>query len=579
MTFMQQTLRSVLTCILLWVGHGALAQNVAWVQVEASPTLSQAEARARLYANALGNVSGFRLTSGWYAIALGPYAPEDAPSVLRGLRASRSIPADSFIADGNLFRDQFWPVGVQPGGVTPLIVPAPEPAPLDPVAEPTPGEETPAQARASEQRLTRADREEIQRALQAGGHYSSRIDGSFGRGTRSAMARWQAENGYETTGVLTTLQRQELVSALRAAVSALGMSTYVDDAAGIEIDLPLSEVTFAAYEAPFARFEAANGPAQVLLISQSGNSDTLRGLYDVLQTLEIVPVDGDRTVGQGRFRIEGANADIVTHIEAILTTDGVKGFGLVWPQGDELRRKLTLDAMQASFQPIAGTVLPDTAGDRALQRPDLLSGLQIRQSDRAFSGVYVSSDGAVLTASAGLEACARITLEDEVGAQITAQNDALGLALLRPVDPLAPLGVGRLQAEPPRLNSEIAVAGYSYGGVLGAPTLSFGRLTDLRDLSGDEARSRLALVTRPGDAGGPVLDAGGGVIGLLLPRATDAGQSLPGDVQFAADAATVAAFLGEAGITLQSADGTKTLDAAEIEQLGADMTVLVECWN
>ena len=50
------------------------------------------------------------------------------------------------------------------------------------------------------------------------------------------------------------------------------------------------------YEAPFAHYDGKDG-AQVLLISQSGDGDTLFGLYDIMQTLEIVPPEGERRDG------------------------------------------------------------------------------------------------------------------------------------------------------------------------------------------------------------------------------------------------------------------------------------------
>ena len=58
------------------------------------------------------DTTGFRLDSGWYAIALGPFADDaEANARRRVLRREGLIPRDSFVADGNNFRQQFWPVG------------------------------------------------------------------------------------------------------------------------------------------------------------------------------------------------------------------------------------------------------------------------------------------------------------------------------------------------------------------------------------------------------------------------------------------------------------------------------------
>ena len=89
----------------------AAAQESVWVQIEAQPTLNAAQGRAQAYDAALDDVNGFFLGGGWYGIVLGPYSTAEAGSVLRQLRSSGAIPRDSFIARGNNFRQQFWPVG------------------------------------------------------------------------------------------------------------------------------------------------------------------------------------------------------------------------------------------------------------------------------------------------------------------------------------------------------------------------------------------------------------------------------------------------------------------------------------
>lgn len=548
------------------------AQGLAWVQIEARPNQASAEERARDYAGGVSDVVGYRLSSGWYAIALGPFTPEVAEDTLLTLRAARVIPRDSFISDGQNFGQQYWP----PGGSAAVQPVAPVPIPD--TAEVEPADETPAEARASERLLTRAEREELQRALQIKGFYNAGIDGSFGRGTRRAMANWQSAFGYEPTGILTTAQRRELTRELRDMMASLGFVQVEDSEAGIAVDLPLELVSFQGYEAPFAKYEGEGG-VQILLISQAGDSATLAGLYEILQTLEIMPLDGPREVGRARFTLEGVNDEISSFAFASLERDMVKGMVVVWPRGDNLRRTVALNRMRSSFTSLGDAVLPDTARGDAIERPDLLAGLQIRQPDASVSGFFVTTDGAVLTANSPLAACSRITLGDETEAEIVATDAALDLALLRPEARLAPLAIGRLTADLPRLQSDVAVAGYSYGGLLGAPTMSFGTLEDVRGLNGEATLQRLALNVQPGDAGGPVLDAGGAVVGILLPRAGDAARSLPEDVQFATKSEEIARFLSNNGISASAAEAPQMLAPEDLALIGADMTVLVECWN
>ena len=568
--------------------------DVVWVQIEAHPSLTVARDRAGQFAAQLSDVNGFALGGGWYGIALGPYVRPDAERVLRAYRLRGEIPRDSYIVTSDNFGQQFYPVGTDvlrqgslPDPVTDpdaadttdttaAAAPAPEP---EPVAEPEPADETPAQARRSEQLLTGGERRDLQIALKAAGFYTSTIDGAFGRGTRASMADWQAARGYEATGVLTTLQRKALMDEYNAPLISVGMRYHSDMQAGIAMQMPMGAVAFSRYESPFAHYDATTDDGiRVLLISQPGDQATLYGLYDIMQTLKIVPLEGPRDKDRDSFTIEGRGNGVVSYTEASLKGGEIKGFTLIWPAGDEARRARVLAAMQNSFERTDG-VLDPAAGADAPQNVDLVSGLAVRKPRLSRTGFYVSDDGAVLTAADNVAGCARITLDHDYEARILGTDAASGLAVLRPTQLLAPMTVAQLRPGTPRLQSEVAVSGYSYGGVLGAPTLTFGTIADLKGLAGEANLTRLALSPLDGDAGGPLMDQTGAVLGVLLP-AKDGEQRLPEGVSFAANAGTIAALLAEAGVEISQAPAMGTpLPPDDLSKLALGMTVLVGCWD
>ncbi|MGB1034990.1 MAG: peptidoglycan-binding domain-containing protein, partial [Primorskyibacter sp.] len=208
-------LRAVLAIAVavLMLARGAMAQDVAYIQIEAQPSLARAETRLRAYTSTLEDVNGFALGAGWYGIALGPYPRDTAERRLDALVLQGLIPRDSYIAPPNEYRDRFWPIGAQPtvlipaeDPLTPPVAPTPDlttpavtqptPQPVpQPEPQPDPGE-TRAEARASERQLTRSDREGLQIVLKWAGHYRSSIDAAFGPGTRRAMRAWQEANAY-----------------------------------------------------------------------------------------------------------------------------------------------------------------------------------------------------------------------------------------------------------------------------------------------------------------------------------------------------------------------------------------------
>ena len=94
---------------LVWASV-ASAQSV-FVQVEAFPDQALAEQAARGYAEEISNVNGFRFTTGWYVVSLGPYDLNSASRVLRDLRAQGQIPGDAYLVDRSAYSNQFFPLG------------------------------------------------------------------------------------------------------------------------------------------------------------------------------------------------------------------------------------------------------------------------------------------------------------------------------------------------------------------------------------------------------------------------------------------------------------------------------------
>lgn len=578
----------------------AVAQSPVWIQVEAQPTLAAAQTRARAYASQLEDVSGFAIGGGWYAIVLGPYTRADADTLLRQFRSQGRVPRDSYIAFRSSFRQQFWPIGVgAPTTAQPLPgAPVDEPAITPEVTTPevttseitpdtplivTPAIQTPdetvREARASEATLSRPEREQLQVALKWAGFYESSIDGAFGRGTRRSMEAWQVANNHAPTGVLTTLQRSELFNAYNAVLKGMDLQLIRDDATGIAMQIPTGIVEFSEYAPPFAQFEPKGDlDARVLLISQEGNQDRLFGLYEILQTLAIVPPEGPRNRRDRSFELEGINEDIHSYTFAQLRDGQIKGFSLIWPAGDEERRSRVLTEMKASFSAVSGVLDPGIAVPDESQAIDLISGLSVRKPTKARSGFFIDGSGAVLTTTEAVGSCSRITIDDVHDAKVVHTDTALGLAVIRPTDALAPLGVAAFQTGVPRLQAEVAVAGFPYGGILTTPSLTFGTLADIRGLNGEEEVKRLSLEAQPGDAGGPVFDNGGAVLGMLMTKADRAGQQLPAEVSFSVDASEIVASLANAGITVETTDSVAFMPPEVLTVRAADVTVLVSCW-
>ncbi|MFN3642022.1 MAG: serine protease [Gemmobacter sp.] len=548
------------------VAQGAAAQT-RWIQIEAQPSEREALARLQAWAGAFPDVSAYALTTGWFGIVLGPYAADDAALRLGLLRDDRLIPGDSFLADGRNFRARIGPQSDTPAP------PAPAPTVV------TEGE-TLADARRDEAALDRPAREEIQTALAWFGHYAAAIDGAFGPGTRAAIGAWQAAEGAEATGVLTARQRTALIAAWRAGVAELGLTRVTEAEAGIEIDLPLGLVAFAGYEPPFVQYTPrGDSGVRVVLISQPGDQGALFALYDLLQAAEMVPPDGPRERRARSFEIRGSNAMVETYAYAELTGGLIKGYLLSWRTPDAVRMGRVLAAMRGSFRAIG-----DRALDPALEPLDpavkagMMTGLEPRRPARERSGAFVDARGTVLTAAEAVAGCGSVTVEGGVAADVVLRDEAAGIAVLRPRVPLAPArlaGAGAL----PRPGAEVAVAGFPFGAALAVPVLTFGTFAAEGGLAGEAGVARARLAALPGDIGGPVLDAAGAVVGILLPQGGNGRRILPEDVAYFAPVAVVAPVLEAGGIAVPTAVRSGAMAPEDVTAIGRALAVQVSCWN
>ena len=555
------------------------AQDRTWLQIEAQPSLNTALDRARAYAALFPDVEGYRLGNGWYGIALGPQSQAAAGARLLDLRRQNLIPADSYLADGTGYGQRFWPVGAD---TTEAPDADPDEALVAPVAEAPPEpDETPQQARGSEAALTDEERMALQEALKWYGFYAGGVDGSFGKGTRASMAAWQAAQGFAQTGVLSTKERGLLTATYRADQTEFGFQTIAEAESGIEITLPMALIEFDRFEPPFVHYgEKAGSGLKVLLISQPGGTAGLAGLFDVLQTLELVPPLGERTLDEASFTIRGSNALIETLAFARVESGNIKGYLISWTRSDADRMARVLPAIQSSFRALGDQVLdPGLVPLSEAARRGLLSGLDVRHPKLSRTGFFIDAAGTVLTTTQAVSGCRKIVLERSTEATVSFQDAALGIAVLTPASPLSPGAVAEFAVAAPRLGAPVSLSGYSYEDKLMAPVVTLGTVEEVKGLNGEPGLTRLSLAALPGDAGGPVLDASGAVLGMLLPPDAKATRQLPDGVAFAASAATLTAALTAKGLTPKAASlaNKPTPDALAAKARG--MTVLVSCWE
>ncbi|RRH73906.1 peptidoglycan-binding protein [Falsigemmobacter faecalis] len=587
---------TALVALVGWTGAVRAQEGAGqvWIQIEARNSLPAAEERLQRWSAELPGVTGFRLSSGWIAVAIGPFSPDEARARLSELRAAGMIPADSYIPDNRLLREQIWSDGSAPLAAPPLGAPiAPvTAAPLTDPAAPGPGAsevtspapeapaETLAQSRAAEARLTREERRNIQEALAWAGTYTSAVDGAFGPGTRAAISEWQGRMEYDPTGVLSTAQRSELVGAWQAEVTALGLELVKDEEAGIQAVLPLGLVEFDRYAPPFVLYRPkAQSGMELRLISQPGDQALLEALYHDLAASGLVPSEGPRELRRGGFTLSGRDGAVEVHARAELDGAAIRGWLLRAPVAEADRSLRVMQSLSSGFKGIGRQVLdPGLVPIDEGLRAQLQNGLEPAPPRAALSGFYIDGAGQVMTALAPLEGCREVYLDNVTRAEVSWQDADLGLAVLRPATPLAPAVVAGFAAALPVRGAEAVLSGFSFGAGLSLPSVSFGRLEAGTAPDGTPGRATLRMAATLADAGGAVLGPDGLVIGVLLPDTEVAGTALPEGVSLIAPAPQILGGLGRGGPRLQAAPSQGGVKAPEdLTRIGSDLAVQVIC--
>jgi S1-C subfamily serine protease len=202
------------------------------------------------------------------------------------------------------------------------------------------------------------------------------------------------------------------------------------------------------------------------------------------------------------------------------------------------------------------------------------------------SGIVITPNGLILTNEHVVRQCdsLQVVLDSTrtVRATLRAADAARDLALLA-VEESFPLAVPVRQDGAPRLGEPVAVIGYPLVNVLSAqPNVSFGHVNSTVGVKGNPAQMQIDVPIQRGNSGGPVLDAAGNLIGIVVSKldalklAKSTGD-LPQNINFAIRGDVVRSFLEAQHVDFTASSASSKLENTEIANRGTAVTVLVRC--
>jgi S1-C subfamily serine protease len=202
------------------------------------------------------------------------------------------------------------------------------------------------------------------------------------------------------------------------------------------------------------------------------------------------------------------------------------------------------------------------------------------------SGIVITQDGLILTNEHVVRQCDAFEVVPDaariIKATLRASDAGKDLALLKVEESFASAASVRQDATP-KLGEPVAVIGFPLVQVLSAqPNVSFGNINSTVGIKGNPAQMQIDVPIQRGSSGGPVFDASGNVIGIVVSKldalklAKRTGD-LPQNINFAIRGDVVRSFLEAQNINFTASSASVRLENTEIARRGTAVTVLIRC--
>jgi hypothetical protein len=204
----------------------------------------------------------------------------------------------------------------------------------------------------------------------------------------------------------------------------------------------------------------------------------------------------------------------------------------------------------------------------------------------AGSGIVIGSQGEILTNSHVVENCEKITVQrsssNSETAVLLARDEKNDLAVIRINTSSASVAAFR-DGTPIRAGDTVVALGYPLSGLLASSaSLSVGNVSALAGLGDDPRYVQISAPVQPGNSGGPLLDAGGHLVGIVTAKLNAARVArftgdIPQNVNFAIKAEVARAFLDAKGISYRTIRSDQQLSPADVGDIARPFTVHIKC--
>jgi S1-C subfamily serine protease len=206
--------------------------------------------------------------------------------------------------------------------------------------------------------------------------------------------------------------------------------------------------------------------------------------------------------------------------------------------------------------------------------------------DQTGTGFVVSPGGHVVTNQHVVDGCTgdikgNLTGEAPVVLRLVSSDEANDLALLQAAIPFKEFAT--IRDKPIHPGDSVIAIGYPFHGLLTSDfTVTRGIVSSLSGVLNDTRYLQISAAVQPGNSGGPLLDTGGEVVGMVAAKLNalkfvKATGDIPENVNFAIKTGSLRDFLDNSVVAYQTADAKAELKTPEVVRNARAFTLLVSC--
>ena len=200
------------------------------------------------------------------------------------------------------------------------------------------------------------------------------------------------------------------------------------------------------------------------------------------------------------------------------------------------------------------------------------------------TGIVISRSGRILTNNHVAEGCVEIAVVTAKGSYPATILAADGKADLVVLETGAEFGAAAsFRTTPAELGEPVVVSGFPLTGLLSSSgTVTFGHVGALLGIGNDAQKLQITAPVQPGNSGGPLLDHGGLLVGVVVEKlnalkVAKLTGDIPQNVNFAIKAEVTQLFLRANGVEFSDSPPRPAASTIELAKIGKELTALITC--